>query len=115
MQTMGNAKTMTPQCKQQRHDKEDNFTMQTTGDDADHNNRDNNADNNADINTDNNATMLRIDEDADDNAQEMKTKIRLSSNIKLGCACNNASVRCKNPTSTRLPKRRQILATHIPM
>jgi hypothetical protein len=85
------------------------------GDDADDNNRDNNADNDADINTDNNAAVLTMDDDADDNAREVKTKIGLSGNIKLGCACDNASVRCKTPSSVHLHKRRQTLATHIPM
>jgi hypothetical protein len=112
---MGNATTMTPRWKQQGHNKDKNFTMQTTDDDADNDDRDDNADNNADINTDNNATVLTMDNDADNNAQEVKTKIGLSGNIKLGCACNNASVRCKTPSSARFRKRRQTLATHIPM
>jgi hypothetical protein len=112
---MGDAATMTPRRKQQRHDKDDNFTMQTTGDDADDDDRDDNADNNADINTDNNAVVLTMDDDADNDAREVNTKIGLSGNIKLGCACNNASVWCKTPLSTRLRKRRQTLATHIPM
>ncbi len=106
---------MTPRCKQQRQDKDDNFTTQTTGDDADNNNRDNNADDNADINTDNNAVVLTMNDDADDNVREVKTKIGLSGNIKLGCACDNASERCKNPLSACLRERRQTLATHIPM
>ena len=103
------------QCKQQRHDKDNNFTMQTTGANADDDNRDNNADDNAYISTDNNAAVLTMDEDADDNAREVKTKIGLSGNIKLECACDNASVRCKTPSSARLRERRQTLATHIPM
>jgi hypothetical protein len=107
---------MTPRCKQQRHDKDSNFTTQTTGDDADDDDdRDDNADDDADINTDNNAVVLTMDENADDDAREVKTKIGLSGNIKLGCACDNASVRSKTPSSTRLRKRRQTLATHIPM
>jgi hypothetical protein len=106
---------MTPQRKQQRHDKDNNFTTQTTGEDADDDDRDNNADHDADINTDNNAVVLTMDDDADDDAREVKTKIGLSGNIKLGCACNNASVRCKTPSSVCLRKRRQTLATHIPM
>ncbi len=85
------------------------------GDDADNNDRDNNADNDADINTDNNAAVLTMDDDADDNTREVKTKIGLSGNIKLGCTCDNASVRCKPPSFARLRKRRQTLATHIPM
>jgi hypothetical protein len=89
--------------------------MQTMGDDTDNDDRDNNADNNADINTDNNTAVLTMDDDADNNAREVKTKIGLSSNIKLGCACNNASVRCKTPSSGRLRATRQTLATHIPM
>jgi hypothetical protein len=93
----GDAATMTPRRKQQCHGKDDNFTMQTMGDDADNDNRDDNADNDAGINTDNNAAVLTIDDDADDNAREVKTKIGLSGNIKLGCACKNASVRCKKP------------------
>ncbi len=97
---------MTLQRKQQRHDKDDNFTAQTTGDDADSDDRDDNADNDADINTDNNAAMLTMDDDADDDAQEVKMKIGLSGNIKLGCACDNASVWCKTPSSARLRERR---------
>jgi hypothetical protein len=89
--------------------------MQTIGEDTDNDDRDDNADNNADINTDNNTAVLTIDDDADNNAREVKTKIGLSSNIKLGCACNNASVRCKTPSSARLRATRQTLATHIPM
>ncbi len=88
---------------------------QTTGDDADNDNRDDNADDNADINTDNNAAVLTMDDDADNDALEVKTKIGLSSNIKLGCACDNASVRCKTPLSACLHERRQTLATYIPM
>jgi hypothetical protein len=106
---------MTPRCKQQCHDKDDNFTTQTTGDDADDNDRDDNADDDADINTDNNAAVLMMDDDADNNAREVKTKIGLSGNIKLGCACDNASVRCKTPLSARLRERRQTRITHIPM
>jgi hypothetical protein len=106
---------MTPRRKQQRHDKDGNFTTQTTGDDADNNDRDDNADEDADINTDNNAPVLTMEDDADDDAREVKTKIQLSGNIKLGCACKNASVRCKTLSSTRLCERRQTLATHIPM
>ncbi len=101
--------------KQQRHDKDNNFTMQTMGDNADGNNKDDNADNDADINTDNNAVVLTIDDDADGDTREVKTKIGLSGNIKLGWACNNASVRCKTPSSARLRERRQNLATHIPV
>ncbi len=112
---MGNAATMTLRHKQQRHNKDNNFTTQTMGDDADNDDRDDNADNNADINTDKNAVVLTMDEDADNEAREVKTKIGLSGNIKLGCACNNASVRCKTPSSACLRKRRQTLATHIPM
>jgi hypothetical protein len=112
---MDDATTMTPRCKQQRHDKDDNFTTQTTGDDADDNDRDDNADNDLDINTDNNAAVLTMDDDAEDDAREVKTKIGLSGNVKLGCACNNASIRCKTPSSVRLRERRQTLATHIPM
>ncbi len=104
-----------PRCKQQRHDKDDNFTTQTTGDDADNDDRDDNADDDADINTDNNAAVLTMNEDADGNAREVKTKIGLSGNIKLRCACNNASARCKTLSSARLRERRQTLATHIPM
>jgi hypothetical protein len=115
MQTTGNTTTMTPRCKQQGHDKDDNFTMQTTGDDAGDNDRDDNADDNADINTDNNAAVLTMNKDADDDTQEVKTKIGLSGNIKLGCACKNASIQCKTPSSARLHERRQTLATHIPM
>ncbi len=106
---------MKPRRKQQRHDKDDNFTTQTTGDDAYDDDRDDNADDDADINTDNNAAVLTMDDDADDDAREVKTKIGLSGNIKLGCACDNASVRCKTPSSARLRERRQTLATHIPM
>ncbi len=109
---MGDAETMMPQRKQQHQDTDNNFTTQTMGDDADDNDRGNNADNNADINTDNNAVGLTMEDDADDDAQKVKTKIGLSGNIKLGCACDNASVRCKPPSSTRLCKRRQTLATH---
>jgi hypothetical protein len=112
---MGNAATMMLRRKQQRHDKDGNFTTQTTGDDADNDDRDDNTDDNADINTDNDAAVLTMDDDADDDAREVKTKIRLSGNIKLGCACKNASVRCKTPSSARLRERRQTLATHIPM
>ncbi len=36
----GNAATMMPQRKQQRHDKDDNFTMQSMGDNADDKDRD---------------------------------------------------------------------------
>ncbi len=86
--------------------------MQTTGDNADNDDRDDNADDNADINTDNNATVLMMDDDADKYAREVKTKIGLSSNIKLGCACDNVSVRCKTPSSRCLRKRRQTIATH---
>ncbi len=111
----GDAATMTPRCKQQRHDKDDNFTTQTMGDNADYDDRDNNADDDADINTDNNAAVLKMDDDADDNAREVKTKIGLSGNIKLGCAYDNASVQCKTPLSARLRERWQTLATHIPM
>jgi hypothetical protein len=114
-QTTGNAATMKPRCKQQRHDKDNNFTTQTMGDDADDNDRDDNADDDADINTDNNAAVLTMDDDADEDAREVKTKIGLSGNIKLGCACDNTSVRCKTPSSARLRERRQTLATHIPM
>jgi hypothetical protein len=106
---------MMPQCKQQCHDKDNNFTTQTTDDNADNDNRDDNADDDADINTDNNAAVLTMNNDADDDTREVKTKIRLSGNIKLGCACNNASVRCKTPLSARLCKRRQTLARHILM
>ncbi len=84
----GNATTIMPRCKEQCHDKDDNFTTQTTGDNADDNDRDDNADDDADINTDNNATVLTMDDDADNNAREVKTKIGLSGNIKLGCACH---------------------------
>jgi hypothetical protein len=115
MQTTGDAATMTPQCKQKCHDKDNNFTTQTMGDDAGDNDRDDTADNDADINTDNNAAVLTMDDDADDNAREVKTKIGLSGNIKLESACDNASVRCKTPLSARLRKQRQTLATHIPM
>ncbi len=115
MQMTGDAATMAPRHKQQCHDKDDNFTTQTTGDDTDNNDRDDNTDNNADINTDNNAAVLTMDNDADDDAREVKTKIGLSSNIKLGCTCNNASVRCKAPSSACLRERRQTLATHILM
>jgi hypothetical protein len=106
---------MTLRRKQQCHDKEDNFTTQTTGDNADDDDRDDNADDDADINTDNNAMVLKMYYDADDDAREVKTKIGLCGNIKLGCACDNASVHCKNPSSARLRDRRQTLATHIPM
>ncbi len=88
---------------------------QTMGDNADNNDRDDNADNDADINTDNNAVVLTMNDDADNNAREVKTKIGLSDNMKLGCACDNASIRCKTPSSACLRKRRQTLATHIPM
>ncbi len=91
---MGDAATMTPRRKQQRHEQDGNFTTQTTGDNADDDDRDDNADDDAYINTDNNAAVLTMDDDADVNAREVKMKIRLSSNIKLGCACKNASVRC---------------------
>ncbi len=106
---------MTPRRKQQRHNKDDNCTTQTTGDDADDDGRDDNADDDADINADNNAAVLTMDDDADDDAREVKTKIGLSGNIKLGCACDNASARCKTPLSARLRERRQTFATHIPM
>jgi hypothetical protein len=106
---------MTLRCKQQSQDKDNNFTAQTMGDDADNNDRDNNADNDADINTDNNATVLTMDNDADDNAQEVKMKIGLSGNIKMGCTCDNNSVRCKTPSSAHLRKRGQTLAAHILM
>ncbi len=89
--------------------------MQTTSDNADIDDRDDNAEDDADINTDDNAAVLTMDDDADNNAREVKTKIGLSGNIKLGCACNNASVRCKIPSSTHLRKRRQTLATHHSM
>jgi hypothetical protein len=112
---MGDATTMMPRRKQQRHDKDGNFTTQTTGDDADNDDREDNTDANADINTDNNAAVLMMDDDADNNAREVKTKIQLSGNIKLGCACKNASVWCKTPLSARLREIRQTLATHIPM
>ncbi len=111
----GDATTMTPRCKQQRHNKDNNFTTQKTDDDADDDDREDNADNDADINTDNNAAVLTMEDDAEDNAWEVKTKIGLSSNIKLGCACKNASVWCKTPLSVHLRKRRQTLATIIPM
>ncbi len=114
-QTMGDTATMMPRCKQQHHNKDDNFTTQTTGDNADDDDRDDNADNDADINTDNNTTVLTMDDDADDDAREVKTKIGLSSNIKLGCTCNNSSIRCKTPSSVCLHERRQTLTTHIPM
>ncbi len=114
MQTTGDAATMTPLCKQQCHDKDNNFTTQTTGDNADNDDRDDNTDDDADINTDNNASVLTMDDDADEDAREVKTKIGLSGNIKLGCACNNASVRCKTPSSARLRERRQTLATTHP-
>ncbi len=58
--------------------------------------------------------VLKIDGDADDNAWEVKTKIGLSSNIKLGCACDNTSVWCKTPSSVRLRERRQTLVTTHP-
>jgi hypothetical protein len=106
---------MTPQRKQQCHDKDDNFTTQITGDDADNDGRDDNADGDADINTGNNTAVLMMDDDADNNAWEVKTKIGLSGNIKLGCACDNASIRCKAPSSTCMRERRQTLATYIPM
>ncbi len=112
---MGDNATMTPRCKQQRHNKDDNFTTQTTGGDADDNDRDDNADNDADINTDNKVVVLTMDDNANNDAREVKTKIGLSGNIKLGCTCNNASVGCKTPSSARLRERRQTLATHIPM
>ena len=112
---MGDAATISLQRKQQCHNKDNNFTTQTTGDDTDDDDRDDNADNDADINTDNNAAVLTMDNDADDNAREVKTKIGLSGNIKLGCPCDNTSVQCKNPLSVRLRERRQTLATHIPM
>ncbi len=91
--------------------------MQTTGDDADDDDRDDNTDNDVDINTDNNVAVLTMNKDADDDAQEVKTKIGLSGNIKLGCTCNNTSVRCKNPSFARLQcaQKRQTLATHIPV
>ncbi len=85
------------------------------GEDADDDNRDDNADDDADINTDNNAAVLTMEDNAEVDAREVKTKIGLSGNIKLGCACNNASVRCKTPLSACLRERRQTLATHIPM
>ncbi len=106
---------MMQRCKQQRHNKDDNFTMQTTGDNSDNNDSDDNADDDADINTDSNAVVLTMNDDADNDGQEVKTKIGLSGNIKLECACNNASIRCKIPLSTRLRERRQTLATHVPM
>ncbi len=112
---MGNATTMMPRRKQQCHNKDDNFTTQITGDDAYNDDRDDNADNDADINTDNNAAVLTMDDDAEDNAREVKANIGLSGNIKLGCACDNASIRCKTLLSARLRERRQTLATHIPM
>jgi hypothetical protein len=115
MQTTGDAATMMPRRKQRCHNKDDNFTTQTTGDDADNNVRDNNTDDDADINTDNNAAVLMMDDNADDNAWEVKMKIELSGNIKLGCACDNASIRCKTPSSARLRERRQTLTTHTPM
>jgi hypothetical protein len=115
MQMTGDAATMMLQRKQQRHNKDNNFTTQTMGDNADDDNWDDNADDDADINTDNNATVLTMDDDAIDDAREVKTKIGLSGNIKLGCACDNAFVRCKTPSSARLRERRQTLATHIPM
>jgi hypothetical protein len=114
-QMTGDAATMMLQCKQQRHNKEDNFTMQTMGDNADDDNRDCNTDDDAEINTDNNAAVLTMDDDADDNTREVKTKIGLSGNIKLGCTCNNTSIRCKTLLSARLRERRQTLVTHIPM
>ncbi len=90
--------------------------MQTTGDDADDDDRDDNADDDADINTDNNAAVLTMDDNADDDVWEVKKKIGLSGNIKLGCACDNASVLCKTPSSAPLRReRRQTLATHISM
>ncbi len=85
------------------------------GDDADNDNRDDNADNDADINTDNNAAVLTMDDNVDNDAREVKTKLGLSGNIKLECTCNNASVRCKTPLSACLRERRQTLATHILM
>jgi hypothetical protein len=106
---------MTPRRKQQCHNKDDNFTTQTTGDNTDDDDRDDNADNDADINTDNNAVVLTMKDDAEDDAREVKTKIGLSGNIELGCACDKASVWCETPSSARLRKRRQTLATHIPM
>jgi hypothetical protein len=93
-------------CKQEHHNKDNNFTAQTTGDDADNDNRDDNSDDDADINTDSNAAVLMMDDDADGNAREVKMKIGLSGNIKLGCACNNASIWCKTPSSVRLRERR---------
>ncbi len=53
---------------------------QTTGDDTDNDDRDDNTDNNADINTGNNAAVLTMDDDADDDAWEVKKMIGLSSN-----------------------------------
>ncbi len=114
-QTTGKATTMMPGHKQQCHNKDNNFTMQTTDDNADKNDRADNADKDADINTDNNAAVLMMDNDADDNAREVKMKIGLSGNIKLGCAWDNASIRCETPLSAHLRERRQTLATHIPM
>ncbi len=75
MQATGNATIMTPRCKIQRHNKDDNFTMLTTGDDADDGERDDNADDDVDINTDNNAAVLTMDNDTDDNAREVKQRL----------------------------------------
>ncbi len=110
----GNAATMAPWRKQQCHDKDDNFTIQTMGDDADNDDRDDNTDEDADINTDNNAAVLTMDDDANNNARVVKTKIGLSGNIKLGCACDNASIRCKTPSSARLHKRRKTTRKNSP-
>ena len=88
--------------------------MQTTGDDADNDDRDDNTDEDADINTDNNAAVLTMDDDANNNARVVKTKIGLSDNMKLGCACDNASIRCKTPSSARLHERRKTTRKNSP-
>jgi hypothetical protein len=83
MQTMDDTATATPQHRLQCHDADDNSTMQTRSNDADNDNGDDNADNDADINTDNSATTQMRDDDADDNAREVKT-IGGTSEAKMG-------------------------------
>jgi hypothetical protein len=68
-----NATTMTPQCRQQRCDADDNSVTQTTGDDTDDDDADDKADNDADVNTEDNTATQMMDDDADDNAREVKT------------------------------------------
>jgi hypothetical protein len=74
MQTMDNATTTTPQCRQQRHDADNNSMMEMMGNNTDDNDGDNGADDNADVDTDDNAVAQTTnDGNTDNNAREVKT------------------------------------------